>query len=342
MPKAKRNPLFKNKLWNECYEHFLESFPNTKTRALYNSRLRQFFADGTSPDRKTRADIETWLTSPTTGAARPGLPPSPATQNGRVATLGSFYHYASTYLVPFRGSLRPILRGPRPDTGIKFRRDRMPERDMDEGEPAAFLAVIDRSTLIGKRDYAIFLTLLITGRRVSEITNLRWRDLEQVVFLDAPGGRPRVGHIYHFQGKGHLSKDDAAEWPDACMKALQDYLELAGKWDKMEPDDPLFVRHHGFGNALNTWPKEPVHYQTIDHRFRKHARAAGLPENIVCHSLRHESAWQRYCANGHDILRVKDDLRHTNIATTMRYVERRKRKTQGDSTAAILAAQFAH
>lgn len=344
MPHAKRNPqqkrLFKQPQWDLCYQQFLDSLPSPATRKCYNYILRQFFADGLPPDKKTRADVEAFITQPGMGLVKTGQEVCAATQNRRRAIIASFYTWCGSYTISFRGTVRPILNTMSPTIGGKRRKETESDRDMGEEEVARFFKQIDRSTLIGKRDYAFFFALLITARRANEIAQLRWCDLEQVVFMD--GSKPRIGHLYHWIGKGCVSRD-SAEWPAACMDALKDYLEMAGKWGQMEPDDPLFVGFCGGFRGGDGWrKKEPVRVGTMDRRFRAYADAAGLPKSRVPHSFRHESAWCRYQENGGKLEKVQEDLRHANIQTTLGYLKRHIKEQQGDPIANRLASKFAH
>ncbi len=51
-------------------------------------------------------------------------------------------------------------------------------RYLSEAEETALLRAIDVETIWGKRDYALILCLLRSGRRTSEILGLRWGDFE--------------------------------------------------------------------------------------------------------------------------------------------------------------------
>lgn len=341
MTKTKRNPkkssrVFKNPQWNTCYQQFIAHFDAPETRERYDRTLRDFFGDPSkTPDKYSRQAIESFVHAPIKRGRHIGQAATNGVCNGRIVPIQSFYSWTETYLVEYRGKLTPILRGPKPTRGMRALKAPEVERDMDEAEVHALFAAIERITAKGLRDYCLFLTLLMTGRRIAEICRLRWGDLEQAVFLD--GAIPRKGWLYHFQGKGHLSRDDCAELPDVCMQALQTYLEACGKWGKMSAGDPLFV---GWPDARD-WPQEPITTTAVEVRFRRYANIAGIPESRVVHSLRREHAWQRYCANGHDILEVRDHLRHHNVETTMIYINRRKKRQQGDPTASALAAKFA-
>jgi site-specific recombinase XerD len=100
---------------------------------------------------------------------------SDSTFNLRLAILSSFYTYAlERYLVaPMDDAghiLNPIKLVKRkkiePYQGIHW---------LEPEEAEAALHKIDRSTLLGKRDYALLAILLQTGRRLKEVASLEWQ-----------------------------------------------------------------------------------------------------------------------------------------------------------------------
>ncbi len=109
----------------------------------------------------------------------PAREPAPTTYNQRLASVSSFYKYARK-----QGILdaNPIER-------VERRRVQAyaGSRALEADYVKQSLASIDRSTAIGSRDYALLLTYLQTGRRLSEVAALESRDLEEI-----PGGKLRV------------------------------------------------------------------------------------------------------------------------------------------------------
>jgi integrase len=334
-------PPFHNKQWNICYQEFIANLPSPISRRNYSYTLRRLFAANPkkTPDQYTRQDIEAFVNSPTMGRVNPGQPISNPSRNNRVLRLKSFYAWCSQYSIQYRGQLRPILRGMKPTDGIKLKKIGEADRALDEDEIARFFAVIPQ-TRIGLRDKAYFLMLFWTGRRQSEIRLLRWKDLEQVVFEGGSGG-----WIYSWQGKGHLSRDDAASLPVPALAALKKYLAAVGRItldaageitaSSMRPEDPLFV---GWPNE--EWDTQPISPAAVNRRFRAYANAAGLPLSRCIHSFRYAAAGERYSANGHDPLEVQRFLRHKNLQTTLRYLEPTQRKKRADPIVARLYTKW--
>src|SRR5258708_2284968 len=111
--------------WNRCISDYLKSiYSRTKSAASfasYSSTLRRFFSDpANDPNAYTRADVEQFLNSPSTGRHNRGAAPSISTHNGRLAVISSFFTYASTYTIAAPdGKPTPILQRPSPTTGVR-------------------------------------------------------------------------------------------------------------------------------------------------------------------------------------------------------------------------------
>ena len=97
------------------------------------------------------------------------------TRNLRLAILSSFYEYAlARYLLApmddqghIANPLKIVTREKiEPYQGIHW---------LEPEEAQSGLNKIDRSTDLGKRDYALLVVLLNTGRRLKEVASLQWR-----------------------------------------------------------------------------------------------------------------------------------------------------------------------
>jgi integrase len=336
--------LFKNDKWNETFHHFISSISNTTTRYQYDKTLRRFFAfitkkygRETTPDKIVQADIEAFLQQPVTAGRghRAGEPISPFTHNAYCMALRAFYSYCSRTLIEWRGKQVPILRTIPPTAHIKLAKTGDVERDMTEDEIKKFFACIDRSTLIGKRDYALFWAFLITGRRRMEITNLLRGDLEYGNFM-TDDGQMRKGWRFHFRAKWRVTRE-SAEMDVTIIEALKDFHQAAERnFTTMDPNQPLFPGICGPANH-----HKPMKLDNADKRFRIYARAAGIDEQIVLHSFRWENAYQRALANGNNLIKVADELGWKSVDQAVHYIRRRKKKLAGDPTSAAIAAKFA-
>ena len=80
------------------------------------------------------------------------------------------------------------------------------------------LKAINPKSLTGSRDHALIVTYLYTGRRSSEIANLRWEDIE----VDQVKGR----YYYKWMGKGGKGRTD--ELPPPAYHAMLNFLPRDG------------------------------------------------------------------------------------------------------------------
>ncbi len=245
----------------------------------YGSLLARFF-DGLekSPDLVTPDEVFTF----SYGKGPSGREPSAATVNLRLAAISSLYGFL----------LRMGLVAVNPcDRVQRARQEPPPPRGLDQGEIRRLFAAIPGSPA-GKRDRAIVLTCLLTGRRRSEILNLAVGDLSRngVVFYD-------------YKGKG--GRHHRRELPEPCLSAIVEALaERGSKLEEMADDNPLFdVSSHGF-------------YMNLRRYFRK----AGLPSGGV-HVLRHTAAKLRRDV-GASVEQVSSFLDHSNLQVTTTYLRR--------------------
>lgn len=223
------------------------------------------------------------------GKGPTGTEPSAATVGLRLSTISSFYRFLVRMGMT---DSNPCERVERP------RADEPTPRGLSTEEIRRLLAVLP-DTPVGKRDRAIILTLIYTGRRRAEILGLR------------AGGLSRNAAVYYsYRSKG--GKQRRRELPEPCFSAILVALEARGKHiQDLEPAEPLFdVSAHGF--YLN---------------LRRYFRKAGLPEGGV-HVLRHSAAKLRRDA-GESVEEVSRFLDHANLAVTTTYLRRLEGEDDG-------------
>ncbi|MGH8537473.1 MAG: tyrosine-type recombinase/integrase [Gammaproteobacteria bacterium] len=159
---------------------------------------------------------------------------------------------------------------------------------------------MDRNTLLGRRNHALFALMFNTGARVQEVLNLRRRDIR----LDAPcqvrllgkGGKTRLCPI----------------WP-ATVRLLRDLMNEcpvgAGTADTL-----LFTNARG----------RPLTRFGVRYLLRRYVAAATpcapalRDKHIHPHSLRHSTAVALLKA-GVDFATISQWLGHAGLNTTMRY-----------------------
>jgi len=161
-----------------------------------------------------------------------------------------------------------------------------PPRYLTQAEVAAFFRVI-----VDVRDRALFALIYLYGLRVSEATRLRRKDVDlehaRIVIRRAKGGIWGIRPLFA-----------------SARSLLVEYLNDHAVAD---PETPLFP-----GRAAS------LQKRRIQELFTRYARAAGLPSDSTCHSLRHAIATHLLDA-GESLEFVKEHLGHRKLENTAIY-----------------------
>ena len=257
-----------------------------RTVESYAGILRSCFGRlGTTPDAVTPADVLGFAQ----GIGASGRIPSAHTVGARIACLSSFYKFCIRMEVLERNPCDALER-PKPSPSTP--------RGLNPEEVSQLLAAIPE-TAVGRRDRAILLWMLLTGRRRSEVMRLTAGDI--VV------GDPV---FYTYRGKG--GKRGRRELPAPVYGALVDALAAFGRrLETMRATDALWrTAAHGGG----------VSGGTVYAHFQRYLRDAGLaPAGL--HLLRHTAAKLRREA-GESIETVSQFLDHSSLAVTSVYLRR--------------------
>ncbi len=164
-------------------------------------------------------------------------------------------------------------------------------------EMEAMLAVPDRKTSRGRREYALLLFLYNTGARVSEATRLKVRDLKL--------GRGNGGHdLATLHGKGGKTRQ-CPLWPETERVLANEILDR-------EAEAPVFV------SRLGTQFTRFGVYRLIERCAARVPELAG--RTITPHVIRHTTACHLVLA-GVDINTIRAWLGHVSISTTNIYAE---------------------
>lgn len=161
----------KSSHWAQAYNLWLNSRASHHTRRAYASAWSAFQDhSGKLPWEITRADIARWLDAQRAA----GL--SASTINQRLAALSSFFNYASqvffdhshTDSTSILSGAGGVVEGPITNPAQSIPRLKSQSfsksRYLSVEEARALLRAIPRHTIQGLRDYALFLTYLVTGR----------------------------------------------------------------------------------------------------------------------------------------------------------------------------------
>ena len=157
----------------------------------------------------------------------------------------------------------------------------------------------DLSTAIGRRDLTILATLYDTGARVSELINLKVRDVK----FD---GSSTTIKLF---GKG--SKIRIVPIVSNTSKLLKQYLKEHNLVNKH--DNYIFMNKYN-----NTLTKAGIKYIIEKYRIMAEKESPLVPKNIFPHMFRHSKAMHLLEA-GVNYIYIRDFLGHSNIKTTEIY-----------------------
>ncbi len=258
-----------------------------RTVQSYSRMLQDFFGRiGKPPDAVTSQEVFAWAH----GVGRSGREPSAVTVGARAACVSSFYRFL---IRMGAASSNPCDALERPKVSPA------PPRGLNAEQVRQLLAVIPE-TPAGLRDRAIILTLVLTGRRRSEVLNLRVGDLS--------ADDERI--YYTYRGKG--GKRGRRELPRPAYEAIVRALAAFGKeTTRMGPEESLW-RAVGVDSGITDG--------TAYLRFRRYLKDAGLPLSGL-HVLRHSAAKLRRDA-GESVEAVSAFLDHSSLAVTTTYLRR--------------------
>ncbi len=266
------------------------------TLAAYRRDLHQWFAwcaaFDTDPLVATRPLVQAYL------AEQRGRGRSAATIARKVSVVGGFYRYAAD-----EGH---VARSPVPQDRKRLNLPRVSAESATLGpdvEQARALVAAARGR--GARDYAIMLTLLSTGMRVSELTALRIEDMghhdarRYLTAIRKGGKRQRLVLV-----------PDAAAAVDAMLehRAATDVGTAVAVPGGRPSSAPLFTDADG----------APLTREAVAHIVRWCSRAAGGPVLFSPHALRHTAVTLMIEA-GKSLREVQVAAGHVDPSTTQRY-----------------------
>src|ERR1035437_2859147 len=277
--------------WDQALYAFLVEKGNRsgskRTVESYSRMLWPFFAERSlTPDRVKPAAVLPWVN----GIARSGRTPSSTTVGARIACLSSFYRFLIRMGMLVSNPCDAVER-PRSVQSVA--------RGSGADEVRRLLEVVP-DPVAGRRDRAILLTLVLTGRRRAEVIDLRAGDLS----LEGETS------FYSYRGKG--GKRGRRELPHPAFEAIRVTLADAGKeLAAMAPEESLWQA---------AARPEGVTSGTFYARFRRYLQAAGMAPTGI-HVLRHTAAKLRRDA-GESIEDVSAFLDHSSLAVTTVYLRR--------------------
>jgi site-specific recombinase XerD len=178
---------------------------------------------------------------------------------------------------------------------FKIRKDTKIMPFMPQDDISAVLNVIDRSSAIGKRDYAMILLAAVTGLRCVDVCELSLGMLDW-----------RNGEIRLIQEK----TDNALALPltTDVGESIRDYI-LNGRPDS--DSDKIFLRAKA--------PFDEISKTVLGARLQKYCIEAGLAKQWTSHSLRRSVA-TNMVTSGVSVITTAQVLGHRSINSTKQYI----------------------
>ena len=272
----------------DLYDRFiayLDSSP--KTIETYTKNLKPFFAylNSHSIARPARLDILAYRES-LKGKLKP------TTIQNYLAVVKIFFAWTEQEgLYP---NIAKRIKGPKIDRAHK-------KDYLTSGQVKQIAYEIDRSTVTGSRDYAIFMLMVSCGLRTIEVSLANVEDLR-------PVGDKTVLYV---QGKGKTERSIFVLVPFKVEQVIRQYLKHR---PEAKDKDPLFAStsNNNKGCRLTT--------RSISGIAKRLMRAGGFNSSrLTAHSLRH-TAVTAAVNSGQRFDLVQAFARHANPATTMIYV----------------------
>ena len=216
-----------------------------------------------------------------------------STRNVRLAAIHAFFRYAAQSHPDRLEQCQRVL-------AIPFKRSApRPIEYLEYEEIQAVLNVVDRSTVDGRRDYALVATLFNTGARVQEIVDIRASDLQ-------------LARPFHVQLLGKGRKERVCPLWSETAEVLRSYC--TERHIDLRTKTPVFTNRNG--KALTRFG---VRY--ILRKYFDRARATTptlVKKRLHPHSIRHSTAVHMLKA-GVDLSTISQWLGHASINTTNRY-----------------------
>ena len=215
-----------------------------------------------------------------------------STYNQRLSVLSSFYTFA-------RKRRFLIMDNP---IDLLDRRDIQEyanAQPLSKEEVIEILNRIDRSVLAGKRDYALLLILITTGRRASEILSLQWKHVHIL-------GDQVTLHFEHCKG----NKDMYDQLEPRVARPFLAYIRTMFMHDlaQMESEQYIWI-----SLSMKRF-KQPLTQRGLADIFQN--RLGTMKVHTTRHTFAHNSA-----KSGDSVTNIQSRLGHSSVATTGRYLK---------------------
>lgn len=170
------------------------------------------------------------------------------------------------------------------------------------------LGVVPQNTKKGKRDYAILLTLLLTGLRRSECASLTKGQLRMA----------QGHHVIVLEEEDTKNNEPALiKLPVKVWRAIEEYLQAVERINVLDTA-PLFIAFRKGDKPVETSIDPMVIYRVV----QEYAKAAGI-DGLLPHGLR-ASFITLSIEGGAPVYKVARDARHKDSRMTEHYFKRKQ------------------
>ena len=160
---------------------------------------------------------------------------------------------------------------------------------------------IDMTATNGLRDYVMVLLLYTTGVRVSELINIKVKDIS----LTEP-------YTIKIHGKGN--KGRYVPLLKAAVPYIKRYLTHKHYDTEARYDEYLFKNHMN-----EQFTRQGINYVLKKYGAKaRNSNQALIPEDLTAHKMRHTTAME-LLSSGVDLMYIRDLLGHSSITTTEVY-----------------------
>lgn len=289
-----------NDPWIESMAAFIANKRSPRTHRVYRVVLNQFFIFAAKhPSEVKQSDIIKYRHH------LEHLERASSTIRQRLAAISGYYTFCIsrnlTLHNPVRGVSRPSVDAYSDATWL------------NKDQAKTLVSQPSLTTVKGKRDYAVLLTLLLTGLRRSELANIRRGDIQE--------RGEKLYLAYNCKGGTKVVRDI----PKRCWEAIESYLIASGR--EITDDSPIFMAITNAGERLRRYygknghnGSHPISPEAIRQIVTSYARRAfGGEVKVSPHTLRH-TAGTLLRKSGRSIEEVQSFMKHRRVDTTRRYL----------------------
>lgn len=287
---------------DKIYLAWMRSLASDNTRRAYGQAMQDSMTclGYETITQVSREEVDRWMSA----MRDRGL--SDSTIGQRISAVCAFYQYAEqNYSHLITGNPTTAVRRPKINPYGKA-------NYLSVEEVKALLGAIDKRSMQGRRDYALYLGYLFTGKRNSEWRSVRWGDIQV----------KGISIFFRWSGKG--KHDVLQELPRPVWDAILMLLHSDGREKTIKRDEYLFAPYAEGprrGSQAHWNSTEPLSSKAVLNLLKCYCRKAGLnPEVVKVHTLRHTASMLREEA-GEDEDKISKMLGHTNRATTYLYLQ---------------------